>query len=100
MEAQFEQNGSNLSIKVTGRLDTIASRDFMTQVEEHLDKGISDVVIDCSELEYISSSGLRVLMTIYKRTAPIGGSLTLRQLTPQVGEVLNITGMASLFNIE
>ena len=100
MEAQFDKPGSSLSIKVTGRLDTLASRDFMTQVTEQLDNGIRDVTIDCSGLEYISSSGLRVLMTIYKRTTPIGGTLTLKDLTSQVGEVLNITGMATLFNIE
>ncbi len=100
METKFEKTADNLFIKVNGRLDTIASRDFMTDVTTWLDSGVHDVVVDCEELEYISSSGLRVLMTIYKKTAPAGGTLTLKKLTPQVGEVLNITGMASLFNIE
>lgn len=89
-----------LSITVKGRLDTITSADFMNAALEKLGDDIVNVAIDCSELTYISSSGLRVLMTIYKKTAPRGGKLILKNLTPQVGEVLNITGMANLFAIE
>lgn len=100
MEAIFNKDGRLLSVKVSGRLDTISSNDLMAKVKETLDDNVRDVVVDCSELTYISSSGLRVLMTIYKQTVPYEGSLTLRNLTQQVGEVLNITGMANLFTIE
>jgi anti-anti-sigma factor len=100
MEISFQKNDTLLSIKVEGRLDTITSGDFMTRIDENMGEEITDVVIDCSQLVYISSSGLRVFMTLYKRTAPKGGKLVLKGLTPQVGEVLNITGMANLFTIE
>jgi len=100
MEARFEKKDNLLCIKVKGRLDTVTSKDFMAGVEEKMDDSVKDVTVDCSELEYISSSGLRVLMTLYKKTAPKSGKVTLTQLTPQVCEVLNITGMATLFNIE
>ena len=100
MELNFGKEGILLSITVKGRLDTITSADFMNAVLENLGDDIVNVAIDCSELTYISSSGLRVFMTIYKKTAPRGGKLILKNLTPQVGEVLNITGMANLFAIE
>lgn len=100
MELVFAKEGILLSITVKGRLDTITSADFMNAALEKLGDDIVNVAIDCSELTYISSSGLRVLMTIYKKTAPRGGKLILKNLTPQVGEVLNITGMANLFAIE
>ncbi len=100
MELNFVKEGITLSITVKGRLDTITSGDFMTAVMEKLEEDVAIVSIDCSELTYISSSGLRVFMTIYKKTAPKGGKLILKNLTPQVGEVLNITGMANLFTIE
>ena len=100
MELSFERKDNLLSIKVEGRLDTITSGEFMAKIEENFSDEITDVAIDCSELVYISRSGLRVFMTLYKRTTPKGGKLILRGLTPQVGEVLNITGMANLFAIE
>ena len=100
MEIKSEKKDTCLSICVNGRLDTLASREFMKWTEENLGDDITDVVIECSDLTYISSSGLRVLMTIYKKNTPKHGKLSLKDLTPQVGEVLNITGMASLFSIE
>ena len=100
MELNFVKEGFLLSITVKGRLDTITSADFMNAVVANLADDVVNVAIDCSELSYISSSGLRVFMTIYKNTAPKGGRLILKNLTPQVGEVLNITGMANLFTIE
>ncbi|MBQ4287392.1 MAG: STAS domain-containing protein [Bacteroidales bacterium] len=100
MEIKSEKKDTCLSICVNGRLDTLSSREFMKWTEENLGDDITDVVIECSDLTYISSSGLRVLMTIYKKITPKHGKLSLKDLTPQVGEVLNITGMASLFSIE
>ena len=100
MEINSEKKDTCLSIGVNGRLDTVSSREFMKWTDENLGDDTKDVVIDCSGLTYISSSGLRVLMTIYKKITPKQGKLSLKDLTPQVGEVLNITGMASLFSIE
>ena len=100
MESKFDKNGSKLSICVKGRLDTVTSRDFMNDLMRKLTEDTVDVDIDCSGLEYISSSGLRAFMVIYKNITPKGGKLALKSVTPQVGEVLNITGMATLFNIE
>ena len=100
MEINSEKKGNCLSISAKGRLDTVASREFMKWTDNNLGEDIKDVVLDCSDLTYISSSGLRVLMTIYKTITTRQGTLSLKDLTPQVGEVLNITGMASLFNIE
>ena len=100
MEANFEKKDNRLDICVKGRLDTLTSKDLMEGVDSNMDETVKDVNIDCSGLEYISSSGLRIFMTLYKKTAPKGGKVTLTKLTPQVCEVLNITGMATLFNIE
>ena len=100
MELTFEKTGTNLDINVSGRLDTLTSEDFMKEVNDNLTDDIVNVTVHSSGLTYISSSGLRVLMVIYKKTAPKGGKLILKGLTPQVGEVLNITGMANLFTIE
>jgi len=100
MDISIEKKQNLLAIAVAGRLDTVNSGEFQKKVDESMDATVTDVTVDCSALEYISSSGLRVFMTLYKRTAPKGGKVTLTRLTPQVGEVLNITGMATLFNIE
>jgi len=99
MELSFNNKGDLLLISVAGRLDTLASQEFLSALERELKPEVRNVDVDCNGLEYISSSGLRCLMTIYKRIAPAGGTLTLNGLAAQVKEVLEITGMASLFKI-
>jgi len=99
MDLSFENKGDLLQIVINGRLDTVSAQDFMSGIDGKLGEDIKNVEIDGSGLDYISSSGLRCLMTIYKQVMPKGGTLSLKGLTPQVREVLDITGMASLFNI-
>ena len=100
MEVSFEKKDNLLLMAFAGRLDTVASGDLMPKIGDAMDPSVSDVTVDCSALDYISSSGLRIFMTLYKRTAAKGGKFPLKNLSPQVCEVLNITGMATLFNIE
>ena len=99
MDFSFDNRRDLLAISIQGRLDTVSAQNFMTSLEKEMGEDVSNVEIDASGLEYISSSGLRCLMTIYKQAVRNGGTLTLKGLTPQVKEVLDITGMTELFDI-
>jgi len=72
---------------------------FEEQVLRLLDSGEQRLVIDMSELEYISSAGLRVFLITAKRLAKTSGKLALSALTEQVREVFDIAGFSSIFQI-
>lgn len=83
-----------------GRLDTNTSRPFEDKVNEILGTGESKFVIDCRELEYVSSAGLRVLLMLARKLQGKGGALVLCSLSDSVREVLDISGFSRIFTIE
>ena len=100
---------SKLSITVTkegevytfyleGRLDTITSPDLEDKVEEAL-ADAKKLIFDFGKLEYISSAGLRVLLGTSQEMED-RGEMTVRNLTPAVQEVFDITGFSEAFDIE
>ena len=86
-----------LTLKVEGRLDTNTSPDLEEQLK--LD-GVTAIVFDFAGLEYISSAGLRVLMTAHKAMAACGGKMSVVNPNAIVKGVFDITGISSVFNIE
>ncbi|MBO7578607.1 MAG: STAS domain-containing protein [Prevotella sp.] len=94
-----EQEGKLVAV-LEGDLDNVAS----TQAERNLapvfDCTDKDVVIDCTDLNYISSSGLRILLNIYKHTRTNGHNAILRGLKDDVKEVFQISGFLQLFITE
>ena len=85
-----------LTLKVAGRLDTNTSADLEAALA--LD-GVSGVVFDFSELEYISSAGLRVLMSAQKAMVVSGGKMSVANPNEMVKGIFDITGMSGVFNI-
>ena len=84
-----------LTLKVEGRLDTNTSPELEEQLK--LD-GVTEIRFDFSGLEYISSAGLRVLMTAHKAMAACGGKMSVVNPNGIVKGVFDITGMSSVFN--
>ena len=89
------ENGC-LTLKVEGRLDTNTSPDLSEAMT--LD-GVTEIVFDFAGLEYISSAGLRVLMTAHKAMMACGGKMSVRNPNDIVKGVFEITGMDGVFNI-
>ena len=85
-----------LTLKVEGRLDTNTSPELEEQLK--LD-GVTAIRFDFSGLEYISSAGLRVLMTAHKAMAACGGKMSVVNPNAVVKGVFDITGMSSVFNV-
>jgi serine/threonine-protein kinase RsbW len=82
-----------------GRLDSTASRTLETALNAQLDAGHARLVIDMNQVVYISSSGLRVLVSIWRRAQKLGGNIALATLSPRVREVFSISGFDTLFTI-
>ncbi len=100
MEAQVTVNGEVATIAVSGSVNTNTAPQFEKAVEEAFSAGdVTSVTFDFSNLDYISSAGLRVLMVAYKRVMAAGGELAIEGSSDEVMEVFEITGIADLLNL-
>ena len=92
------QNGTTLEIAVEGRLDTSSSPELEAQLRDSLD-GVEELIIDFSNLEYISSAGLRVLLFAQKE---MHGKGKMKVVNPNeiVQEVFEVTGFNNILDIE
>lgn len=95
MDIKKDKNGSSLKITLKGRLDTLTS----PQLESELKlEGVTELVFDLMELEYISSAGLRVMLSAQK-TMMMQGEMVLEHVAPVVKEVFDMTGLGAFFTI-
>lgn len=86
-----------LIAQIAGRLDTAASVQFAKDMQPLLDHAAEHIVLDLAELTFISSSGLRHLLTLRKASLSAGGKITLKNISSDVMQVLRLTGFDKLF---
>lgn len=94
-----EQEGKLVAI-LEGDLDNAASTEAARGFEPVFEYTNGDVVVDCTELNYISSSGMRIFLNVYKHTHGNGHRVILKGLTDDVREVLTLGGFLQLFMTE
>jgi anti-sigma B factor antagonist len=86
-------------VALSGRIDTITARqiesDILSAIDEH-----REVILDFANVGYVSSAGLRVLLTTHKHAQSCGGRQTLRNISADVMEIFEMTGFAGVLNIE
>ncbi len=87
-----------LTLALTGRLDTTTSPQFQDVLIPAFD-GSKEILLDFSELDYVSSAGLRVLLLGQKEAKKKGGFMTLSGVSEEVMEVLEMTGFADMLTI-
>ena len=98
MEINKIQDGGKLTVELEGRLDTNTS----PQLEQELNssyEGTTELIFDLNKLEYISSAGLRVLLSAQK-TMNKQGSMTVKGVSDVIMEIFEVTGFAEIFNIQ
>lgn len=86
--------------RLQGRLDTATAPALEEQVGRWLDGGARDLELDCRDLEYVSSAGLRVFLGAVKRLKPQGGRLVLVGTRGVVREVLDLAGFGALVELK
>jgi anti-sigma B factor antagonist len=99
MEISSSQQSQAIVVAVKGRMDAVAAPAFERTMADHVAAGARRVVIDCAALEYISSAGLRGLLTTAKTIKARNGELVCVALTDAVREVFEITGFTAIFPI-
>lgn len=100
MEIKILKKENEITAKLVGRLDTPASQEVAPQVEELIKATSGTVILDCSELSYISSSGLRIFLTLRKSAAEKGGKIVVRNINDSIRSVFMMTGFLNLFEIQ
>lgn len=93
-----KKDGSEkLCIGLEGRLDTVTAPQFEGEIKSALE-GITELVIDAGKLEYISSAGLRVLLSAQKIMSK-QGSMTVKNVSEEVNEIFEVTGFSDILTI-
>lgn len=96
MEIKSITEGDRLTIKISGRVDTVTA----PELEAELKFGdAKQVVLDLAEVPYMSSAGLRLLLTAHKTMLANGGELMIANMQDAVRDVLDITGFSGILNV-
>ncbi len=99
MNITIREEGGKLIATLEGRFDTVAAEQAGKDLAP-LNNTSHDIVIDCTLLDYISSSGLRILLGIRKSAAAAGKSITILNISPEIEKVFSMTGFDTLFDIQ
>lgn len=97
MEFSIKHNGDQVIGILSGRLDTVAAQQFASDIKPLINEADKHIVLDCTALEFISSSGLRLFLTLRKATIAKGGDVTITGVSDEIKNVFTITGFYSLF---
>ena len=98
MEINKERNENFLTIKVVGRLDTTTAPELEESVKESIE-GVEEMILDFEELEYISSAGLRVLLSTQK-VMNKQGSMKVIHVNEVIMEIFEVTGFSDILTVE
>ena len=91
-------DGTKLEIALEGRLDTMTAPQLEEEVKNNIE-GIKELIFDLKNLAYVSSAGLRVLLSAQK-TMNKQGSMTIKNANEEVMEIFEVTGFIDILNIE
>ena len=91
-------NGTEMKILLGGRLDTTTAPQLEKELKSSLG-GVTSLIFDIAELDYISSAGLRVLLTTQK-TMSKQGKMVVRHVNKSIAEVFRITGFSKVLTVE
>lgn len=99
IETHLNEEQGRIFMKIEGRLDTKTAPELEREVNKTIEK-INSLIMDFTELEYISSAGLRVLLRTHKAMKAKKGSLIIRGANEEVQEVFTITGFSDILRLE
>ena len=100
MEVKITRGSGEVTAQLIGRLDTPASLEIAPQMDALAQEAGGTIILDCTELAYISSSGLRIFITLRKAAAAKGGKIIVRGISNEIRSVFMMTGFLNLFEIQ
>jgi anti-anti-sigma factor len=100
MNAKIEETDSKYIATLAGELDTAAAIEAEEVLKPLYESNGKEVIIECADLEYIASSGLRILLSILKSAKAAGSKVTMRNVNEDIKNVFKLTGFINLFEFE
>ena len=100
IQLKIEKSAQQTRVKMSGELDIVATTNQVDELSKVLALADQSLEIDCSELEYISSAGLRFFMQLKRESEAKGGSIRLTHLNEDVADIFRMSGFKNIFDIE
>ena len=99
MDIKITQEDNKTIVVLNGRIDTSNADQFQQDIAPLTEGENPDIDIDCTDLSYTSSQGLRIFLMLQKSVNARSGKMVLRNMNPQVKEVFDITGFSNIITI-
>jgi anti-anti-sigma factor len=99
MDMSEERKADAVVLALSGRLDATSAKTFEDRILGVINSGTQRLVVDLSQLEYVSSSGLRVFLLAAKRLQPTNGKMSLCGLQDHIRQVFDLAGFSSILSI-
>jgi len=100
MKTNIEKLEDKYLVTLEGELDTAAAAEVEKALQPLYTSNGLDVIIDCENLEYIASSGLRILISILKGAKAGGSKVVLKNMNEDIKSVFKLTGFINIFEVE
>ena len=100
MKTTFKEEGQDFVMYFDGRLDTAAAIETEKAMQPLDDCSGHDIILDCTNLEYISSSGLRIFLAVLKNAKAKGSHVFIRNINEGIQKIFKMTGFYNLFEFK
>lgn len=100
MKINIQQNEKEVVVSLRGELDTVTTTQMSEELNRVTDLSNQRLVIDCKEMDYISSSGLRFFMQLKRNSEQHGGTIQLRNLNEDVLDIFRLSGFHHIFDLQ
>ena len=99
MDIKITQQENKTIVVLNGRIDTSNAAQFQQDMTPLMEGENPNIDIDCTDMSYTSSQGLRIFLMLQKSVMARGGKMVMRNMNPQVKEVFDITGFSNIITI-
>lgn len=100
MEIVKETSGTQLIMKIRGRLDTNAAPKLIEEINGQLTEGVETFILDMKDCDYVASSGLRAILGAQKKMNVLQGEMIVKNVIEDVMEVFEMTGFVDILTFE
>lgn len=100
MKITNSKNGNELTVVISGRLDTNAAPMLMEELENLMEDEVKNLILDMGDCDYVASSGLRAILWAQKKMNSLSGTMVVKNVIGDVMEVFEMTGFADILTFE
>ena len=100
MEVNISRENNTITVRFSGRMDTPGAQEITPKMNALAEEANKTIILDCTDLSYISSSGLRIFLTLRKAALDKGGKIIVRNICDSIRSVFMMTGFVNLFEIQ